>query len=343
MTEKLIWYQTMARREALGEDECFKLQLLEHGRRGEDELFGMVQSIFGPDAWVARNLWLDQQVECDVLLVTHSRIVNLNAKYYRGDFKFAQGKAYFGDKELRSNPLAVFQTSMDRLRELVRRVGLNVPVEGMLVFMNPDYSVTVDESALFPCLARSQVKRVLKELQRDSARAVGNGRAGARVDMDDFGGSLGGSFGGAGGLDIQWTGSRLMTLKSESKYGPPRVNDTHLSRLVRGLVCPKCGGRHLAVSQRSVVCPCRHYTVTKAEATCHAIEEYCILFHDAPLVTAAEIDWFLAGGVPRKTITRQLSTHYKLNSRGKYAAYINPHYRQPFGSVPVRAGRRSKS
>lgn len=334
MATELSWYQAMARRGVLSEDELFKLQLLVNGARGEDELFKLVKSVFGTDVWAARNLWLDKQVECDVLLITHNRIVNLNAKYYRGDFKFSQGQAYFGGKVLRSNPLAVFQTSMDRLRELVRRAGLNVPVDGMLVFMNPNYSVTVDESAVFPCLARDQVLRVLMELQGESVKALGTGGGGGAL------GGLGGAGGAAGGLDIQWTGSRLLTLESESKYSAPRVNDAHLSKLVTGFVCPKCGGRHLAVSQRSVVCPCGHYSVTKAEATCQAIEEYCILFHDAPLVTAREIEWFLGGDVPRKTITRQLSTHYKLNSRGKYAAYVNPHYRQPFGSAPVRAGRR---
>ena len=58
----------------------------ECGARGEAELLEMVKSVFGEEAWVGRNVWLDQQVECDVLLITHHRIYILNAKYYRVDF-----------------------------------------------------------------------------------------------------------------------------------------------------------------------------------------------------------------------------------------------------------------
>lgn len=331
MATKLSWYQAMARRGALNGDELFQMQLLENGARGEAELFRLVKSVFGEDVWAAKNLWLDQQVECDVLLVTHSRIVNLNAKFYRGDFNFSKGKAYFDDKVLRSDPLAVFHTSMDRLRELVRRVGLNVPVDGLLVFMNPDYSVTVDESATFPCLARDQVRRVLKELkaESDASRPAGGSSGGG---FGEFGGNGGGNC----GVDIQWTGSRLLTLKSESKYGAPQMNDTHLTKLARGFVCPKCGGRHLTVGQRSVVCPCGRYSVTRSDAIWQTIEEYCLLFHDAPLVTAAEIAWFLDGSVPRRAIIHHLKSNLTLTTYGKYAAYINPHYRPPYRNGKVR-------
>lgn len=323
MTGNLYWYRAMARRGALSEDELFKLGLEECGARGEAELLEMVKSVFGEEAWVGRNVWLDQQVECDVLLITHHRIYNLNAKYYRVDFSYAQGRAYFGGNEAKSNPLAAFQSSMDRLRALTKRVGLDLPVEGLLMFMNSDQLVSVDDTAAFGCVPRAHVMRTLQDLQKESTAGHG-GRH------------------GRGRVGAQWAASRLLTLESQSKYWAPRVEDAHLARLETGLLCPECGGRHLLVTQRSLECPCGRYRFSKAEAIWHAVEDYCKIFHDAPVVTVADIEWFLAGQVPRKTIRQILGARYKMSSRGKYAAYINPYFRQPYGTVPIRAPRRGK-
>lgn len=336
MTGKLYWYRAMARRGALSEDELFKLGLEECGAQGEAELLGLVKSVFGEEAWVGRNVWLDQQVECDVLVITRWRIYNLNAKFYRVDFSYSQGRAYFGGHVAKSNPLAAFQSSMDRLRALVKRVGLEVPVEGLLMFMNADQLVTVDDTVAFSCVPRAQVLRTLQGLQKDSVGGYGGGGrgrgGGAGLDRD-AGWRGADRFGGG----PQWIANRLLTLESESKYWAPRVDDGHLARIETGLLCMDCGGKRLEVSQRSVVCPCGRYQVSKAEAVWDSLEDYCKIFHDAPLVTAADIDWFLGGQVARRAILRVLNSKLKLTAYGKYAAYVNPHYRPPYKDIRVRS------
>lgn len=338
MSGELKCLLALERRGALSEDELFLLQRLEAGDRGEAELLAMVESVFGEEVWVRRNVWLDRQVECDLLVVTRARVLNLNAKFYQGDFRYVDGKAFFNQSELRSNPVLAFQRSMDRLRELARRCGLeDVPVDGRLVFLNPDYSVSVDGSNVWPCVGRADVLKMLQEL-RAEAGGSGGGR-GSRLGTGYNSGSR--RTGTPSGLDINWVASRLMTLESESKYWAAPLNLSHLQKMYRGLLCPSCGNRHLSVSQRIVVCACGHYRVSKEQAVWETVQEFAMLLHDQPVLRTSELEWYLGGEVRRRFIVNLLTQNLTVANSGRHATYVNPFYRKPYeNSVQRIADRR---
>lgn len=126
-----------------------------NGDKGESELVEALLAHDLTDIWWRRNLWLERQVECDVIIITYAKIYVLNAKYYNGDFSFRDNVAYFNDKPLQNDPLASFQLSLGRLKKLMRDNGIEATLEGRLVFMNPDYRVTADETASLECVTRS--------------------------------------------------------------------------------------------------------------------------------------------------------------------------------------------
>lgn len=78
--------------------ERFNYQLLMNGDKGESELVEALLAHDLTDIWWRRNLWLERQVECDVIIITYAKIYVLNAKYYNGDFSFRDNVAYFNDK-----------------------------------------------------------------------------------------------------------------------------------------------------------------------------------------------------------------------------------------------------
>ena len=320
MSGELKCLLALERRGALSEDELFLLQRLEAGDRGEAELLAMVESVFGEEVWVRRNVWLDRQVECDLLVVTRARVLNLNAKFYQGDFRYVDGKAFFNQSELRSNPVLAFQRSMDRLRELARRCGLeDVPIDGRLVFLNPDYSVSVDGSNVWPCVGRADVLKMLQDLRAEAG--------GSRLGTGYKSGSR--RTGTPSGLDINWVASRLMTLESESKYWAAPLNLSHLQKIYRGLLCPSCGNRHLSVSQRVVECACGHYRISKEQAVWEAVQEFAMLLHDQPVLRTSELEWYLGGEVRRGFILNILKENFKITRLGRFTVFQNPFYREP--------------
>lgn len=325
----------LERRGALAEDELFLLQRLEAGDRGEAELLAMVESVFGEEVWVRRNVWLDRQVECDLLVITRARVLNLNAKFYQGDFRYVDGKAFFNQSELRSNPVLAFQRSMDRLRDLARRSGLeDVPVDGRLVFLNPDYSVWVDGSNVWPCVGRADVLKMLQDLRAEAEGIedrVGRGDPGGHGSRGGWSGYNIGSRHTvmSSGLDINWVASRLMTLESESKYWPAPLNLSHLQKMYRGLLCPSCGNRHLSVTQRVVECACGYYRVSKEQAVWETLQEFAMLLHDQPVLRTSELEWYLGGEVRRGFILNILKENFKITRLGRFTVFQNPFYREP--------------
>lgn len=125
-----------------------------NGDKGESELVEALLAHDLTDIWWRRNLWLERQVECDVIIITYAKIYVLNAKYYNSDFSFRDNVAYFNDKPLQNDPLASFQLSLGCLKKLMRDNGIEATLEGRLVFMNPDYRVTADETASLECVTR---------------------------------------------------------------------------------------------------------------------------------------------------------------------------------------------
>ena len=325
MDDKLEWYAAMAMREALGKDEQFDYQLLVNGVVGENELFRLLMEQNFQDVWWRRNFWLSRQVECDLLLVTHAKLYVLNAKYYNGQFVYRDNVAYFNGKPLQNDPLNSFQLSMGRLKKLLAGAGIEVPVEGRVVFMNPNFGCSFDESVSVECVPRHGVLRMFQDI-RDVAVQVGR----------------------RNGLNPERIGQQLLALESDSKYNLPVVKDTHLQKMIRGLLCPACGANEarsrdaavqrrtaaivrskLTIERQKVTCATCGYQALKRSAVLLAVEEYCKLFHHKTSFTTMDICWFMGEEIRRRYVIDTLSAHYTLIGGGPSSSYLNPHYRDP--------------
>lgn len=325
MDDKLEWYAAMAMREALGKDEKFDYQLLVNGVVGENELFRLLMEQNFQDVWWRRNFWLSRQVECDLLLVTHAKLYVLNAKYYNGQFVYRDHVAYFNGKPLQNDPLSSFQLSMGRLKKLLAGAGIEVPVEGRVVFMNPNFGCSFDESVSVECVPRHGVLRMFQDI-RDVAVQVGR----------------------RNGLNPERIGQQLLALESDSKYNLPVVKDTHLQKMIRGLLCPACGANEarsrdaavqhrtaavvrskLTIKRKKVTCKVCDYQTLKRSAVLLAIEEYCKLFHHKTSFTTMDICWFMGNEIRRKYVSALLTTHYSQHEFGRNTSFENPYYRDP--------------
>lgn len=307
MQERILWYRMMNQREALDKEGRFEYQLLVNGDRGESDLVSILLEQGFEDIWWRRNLWLARQVECDVLLVTYEKIYVLNAKYYNGDFLYRDTVAYFNGKPLQNDPVNSFQTSLGRLKKLLKEAGIEVAVEGRLVFMNPDYSVTFDDTASIECVPRYSVLKMFAEID-SKARQIGRRQ----------------------GLQPEMVGLKLLALESDSKYNLPVVKDSQLQQMSVGFMCPECKNcRGVSVSLNRVSCRCKHYSVAKRNAVLSAVKEYGQIFHDRERFTSLDIYNFLGGQIRRKILAKIIASNYQKVSKGPTTAYLNPFFRNP--------------
>lgn len=307
MQEQLMWYELMDRRQALDKDGRFNYQLLLHADRGEKELVRLLLNQGFEDIWWRRNLWLARQVECDVILVTHEKIYVLNAKNYYGEFVYRDNVAYFNGKALQNDPVSSFQLSLGRLRKLLREAAIEATVEGRLVFMNPDYSVTFDDSVSVECVSRYDVLKMLADIDM-KARQVGRRQ----------------------GLQPEAIGMKLLALESDCKYNLPVVTEGQKERMTAGFVCLNCKNcKGITVSMHKVRCRCGHYALSKREAVMNAIDEYGKLFHHRESLTTMDIYNFLGGQVRRKYISAILMANFTLAAISSRTAFFNSHYRNP--------------
>ncbi|WP_349408213.1 nuclease-related domain-containing protein [Pseudalkalibacillus sp. SCS-8] len=279
----------------LSEPDRSYLLSLKKGYEGECKFDGLVAPFFGGRI-VLNDLLLEHKntvFQIDSLVLSSSMIDMFEVKNYEGDY-YVDGEHWYPlhGNEIK-NPLHQIQRSTLLLRDLLKGLGIKLPVESHLVFVNPEfqlYKAPVDQSIVYP----AQLNRFFSKMQKE--------RSFLKEYHYDIAKQL---------LALQLADVPSFRLP---KYDYPQLK--------KGIPCLACGQMYGELAKTRLVCKncggCEDYE----PAVLRAVEEFQLLFPEMKVTTNAIHEWC---GVVKKrlTIRNVLARNYNRVGHGRHSYYLS--------------------
>ena len=270
---------------------------LEKGYRGElifDKWFSGL-----PGEWIVlHDLLLDHGgsvFQIDSLVIGEDRIYLFEVKNFEGDFYLEDGKWLSTSKNEIKSPLLQMQRCESALRQLLKSLGYQSPIESTLIFINPEFTL-FNCSPNLPILFCSQMSRFSKKLLK---RSSSSGKLNSRHTL---------------------LAEKLCELHIE-KSPYERLPEYQYDELRKGIVCVGCGGMAVLASKNFLGCNNCSYTEKVEMGLLRSINEYMVLFNTNSCTSKLIYDW-CGHTVSIRTIQRILSDHYLLSGHGKSTCYL---------------------
>jgi len=252
----LQWLEVMEQRVTLDVSQRSELQKLQRGFIGEQNMDQLVEAILGSDNDHLDDLTLEYQksvVQIDKLLVIGSIIYLIDMKFYRGHYIYKNNEWHFGDKTLTNNNFEQLRRAARILQNILRDHQIPLKVQGVLAFMNPESSLTVESHLKETVLNFADIPAWLLQLKQNS------------------------------------TNNQLSTWKKAVKnyeitpYRTKRFFPLEkINTLQKGICCPVCHQFKMNENKNTVSCVCG-YIEAKVIAFSRTICEYGVIFHDQNL------------------------------------------------------------
>lgn len=274
---------------------------LEKGYQGEVVFDKWFSSLDGE--WIVVNDLLLEHAgsvfQIDSLVIGLDRVYLFEVKNFEGDFLLEQDRWYSGSKEIK-DPLMQMQRCETALRQLLRSLGYQSPIESTLIFINPEFTL-YNCSPKLPIVFCSQLNRFSKKLLQQSASS---GRLHARHSR------------------LAEKLCELHLVKSPYE----RLPEYRYEELRKGIVCVGCGGMGVRHHHRMIECERCGSKEELDRALIRSIKECCSLFPQIKITTKIIHGW-IGEMVSKKIIQRVLQDNYLLIGHGKSANYVKDNSR----------------
>ncbi|MGG7621588.1 nuclease-related domain-containing protein [Bacillus coreaensis] len=164
-SENLLLYRSLFLRMSLSEKDVSHYQRLEKGYAGE-LLFDQYISTLTNEFLLLNDVLLDSGnnlFQMDSLAIFQESVLLFEVKNFEGDF-FVRGDRWYtsSDKEIK-NPLEQLQRSESLLRRFLQEHGCMLPIEPILVFVNPEFTL-YQAPMKTPIIYPTQIQRLLRTL-----------------------------------------------------------------------------------------------------------------------------------------------------------------------------------
>lgn len=229
--------------------------------------------------------------QIDTLIITSEIIYFSEVKNFEGDYYFESNLFYKRPKIEYTNPLLQLLRSASLLRQLFSKLGFNMPIDGSLVFINPDftlYQAPLDQPLIFP----NQVHRYLKKLDSIPSKLTGKHKMLADT---------------------------LVSL--HIKESPFDQKPTyHYEQLQKGMTCEKCSSFSIYVVGKKSVCKICGHQEAVCESVMRIVRGFQLLFPDQKITTPVIHEW-CGGGVSKKWIRGILERNLKIVGNRRWSYY----------------------
>jgi hypothetical protein len=273
-------------------EKQYYLNLLK-GFEGE-VMFDILTEKLQSECFIINDLLLEFNntiFQIDTLIIFQEAISLFEVKNYEGDFYYQTERFYTKSGTEIKNPLLQLERCESLLRQLLQKLGFNIPIEANVVFINPEftlYQAPLNEPIILP----TQLNQLMKKLDKNPSKL--NARHRRLAD-------------------------KLVSLHMpESPY--TRLPPYHYDRLKKGMFCGPCHSFSISVGERKIVCNDCGCEEGLESAVMRSVEELKLLFPDRRITTNVVHEW--CGVVEsKKTIGRILKQNYRVMGKKKYTYY----------------------
>jgi len=278
----LSCYRILNTRSVLNAEEKKYLYHLEKGYEGELN-FDLLTEKLKSECLVLNDLSLEvsnAKFQLDTTIIFKAIIYIIEVKNFEGDYSYEQDefKTILGTEI--KNPLDQLKRSKLLLRQLLQSKGLSLPIEALLVFVNPEFTLYQAPASL-PFIFPTQLNRFMKKL--DSIPSTLNSFHTKLAD----------------------------TLVSLHKPHPYTLPAFHYNSLDKGLSCFKCYSFSVTVQGNKIVCFDCGCTEPVETAILRCAEEIRLLFPGRRITTNDVREWcrvVQCGRRIRRTLGKNLDT-----------------------------------
>ncbi|MFL6560914.1 MAG: nuclease-related domain-containing protein [Bacillus sp. (in: firmicutes)] len=292
---ELLILRILNRRMALTSEEQQNYLNLEKGFKGETQFDELTERLQSP-CIILNDLLLEvngSKFQIDTTIIFQEAIYPFEVKNYEGDFIYTPDRLERISGKPYKNPLDQLKRTKFLLSQLLQNLGYNLPIEGSLVFINPEftlYQAPPNESLVFP----TQLNKLTRKLEMMPAKLTNR-----HFKIAD----------------------KLVSLHQiESPYTRLRTYD--YDQFKKGFTCIICDSFSIFVSGDNLVCnQCGHLEGVES-AVLRNVEEIKLLFPNMRITTNCVYEW--CGGVKsKKKIQRILSKNRKRIGKGKFSYYVD--------------------
>lgn len=296
-SEELLILEFLDKRMALPDAERNYYLSLKKGFDGE-VMFDSLTEKLESDCLVLNDLLLKSQrntFQIDSLIITSNKLYFYEIKNLEGDHYYEADKLFKFPKTEVSNPLYQLRRSDTLLKQLILSLGFNLPIEGLVVFINPEF--TMFQSPLnYPFLFSTQVTRYLQRLDSNNTLKLTNKH---RTLADKL-------------VSLHYKN------KKESKYS--NVPAYRYEDLRKGITCYKCNSFSINVIKKRCICEVCGHVEFVTKAILRNVKEFIVLFPKEQITTNIIFDWCKIID-SKKRVQRVLDSNFKIVPRRKWSYY----------------------
>jgi hypothetical protein len=294
-TGELLILRILNKRMNLTTEEQLHYKNKEKGFEGEVQ-FDLLTEKLQCECFILNDLLLEvnnSKFQIDTTIIFQETIYPFDVKNYESDFIFKPDRIERISGKDYKNPLDQLKRTKFMLRQLLQNLGYNIPIEGTVVFINPEftlYQAPLNE----PIVYHSQLNRFMKKLDMQPSKLTS--RHNKLAD-------------------------KLISLHQvESPYR--RLPPYKYENLRMGFTCAKCNSFSLFVNGNHLACnQCGHQEGIES-AVLRRVEEIKLLFPEMKITTNCVYD--LCGEVvSKKKINRILTKYYKRMGQGRFSYYVD--------------------
>ncbi|SDI74691.1 nuclease-related domain-containing protein [Natribacillus halophilus] len=268
---------------------------LEKGYAGELQMDAWLESGLSNDCLVVNDLLLEHKrkvFQIDSLLIFQEKIHVFDSKNFEGDFYVdANTWSSLAGGEI-NNPLYQMERAKSLLRQLLqRRLGINLPIESFLIFINPEFTLYNAQLKL-PAVFHSQLNPFMNKLNNIDSK----------LNRGD-----------------EKLAEQLVALHSDE---PPNIERPayNYEQLKKGVVCPECGSFMVEKGRIWLCSECGCGENAQA-AIIRSVEEFKRLFPDRKITSNIILEWCAVEGDHKKVI-RALANRFKRVGHGVSSYYV---------------------
>jgi ribosomal protein S27AE len=268
---------------------------LEKGYQGELMFDSMTENLHS-GYLTLNDLCLEtnnSEFQIDTLLISQDKIFPFEVKNYEGDFYYHFEKLYHISGEEVKDPLIQIRKNDTLLRQFLRSLGCNFPIESWVVFINPEFTL-YEALKNMPIIFPTQLKRFLKKLNTTPSKLTNR-----HTKLAD-----------------QLVSAHI----KDSPFTRTRLPAYNYGQLRKGVLCPKCNSYMFASGERKLVCGECGLVEEMKSAVLRNVEEIKLLFPDIKITTNLIHEWCEVIG-SKKMIGRILRQNWRANGYGQWTFY----------------------
>lgn len=294
-SEELQILRCLNKRMPLPDKDKKRYFTLKKGYEGE-VLFDSFTEKLRCDCLILNDLELkvnNTSFQIDSLIIIPETIFLYEVKNYEGDHYLESDRLYKKPKTEYINPLCQIERGQSLLRQLLAILGFNMPIDGSVVFINPEftlYHAPLNKPIIFP----TQVKIYLNKLDKTPGKLSGK----HKVLADKL-------------ISLHIEKSPFVQLPSYT-YDQNR----------KGITCAKCDSFSVYVDGQYCICKDCGHKETVESAVIRSVEEVMLLFPDQKITTTIIHDWCQVVEC-KKRISRILGKHFKIAGVHRWSYYAD--------------------